>query len=167
MVYLVPSVTQWRYTATDPGNKGWTQSLPYWTSYTTGQFPTASSTRYYANTVTVTESFKSKAVWEAFVYSAGGFILYINGEEVDRVNLPSYPIAAALTPRANVGHNTLCLAEPPAPSWHRVTLPGYKYNSTSYLLVAVEMHPCTTSPVADEFKAIVLPSALGACALRT
>ena len=41
-----------------------------------------------------------------------------------------------------------------------------KYKSASYLLVAVEMHPCTTSPVADEFKAIVLPSALGACAVR-
>ena len=89
MQFLVPALWQWRYSEQDPGNKGWTQSLPYWTSYTTGGFPSVSSTRYYATLVTVTEQYKTMPIWEVDVFSKGGLILYINGQEVNRVNLPA------------------------------------------------------------------------------
>lgn len=60
-------------------------------------------------------------------------------------------------------HSTRCVAAPTAASWHRVTLFGAQYASLSSLLVAVEMHPCTDQPDADEFEAVVIPSMERAC----
>ena len=89
MRYLIPAASLWRYTSVDPQNPSWTQSLPAWSSYNTGSFPTVSGTRYFVQSVTITTAFQSQPILEVDVYTHEGFILYVNGVEVNRFNLPT------------------------------------------------------------------------------
>ena len=87
--YMIPADSLWRYTIVDPLNPGWSQSLPAWSSYYTGSFPAVSSTRYFVQSVTISTAFQSQPILEVDVYTHEGFILYVNGVEVNRFNLPT------------------------------------------------------------------------------
>lgn len=86
--YLLPSQSNWRFTSTQQDTESWIHSEPYWTSYLPGQFPTVSSTRYFARAVTIPESMKTMPVLEIDIFTHEGFIAYVDGVEVSRFNLP-------------------------------------------------------------------------------
>lgn len=148
---MIPAISQWRYTTSDPGNQGWIHTLPNWPSYTTGAFPIYSSTRYFAQSITIDYRFKTLPILEIDVYTREGFILYINGEEVNRYNLPA----------GSVNHNTVCLQTHDAPVWRRVTVSGAQYLNSNSILIAAQVHKGTATGLADEFKLIAMPVAQG------
>ena len=51
--------------------------------------PAVSSTRYFVQSVTISTAFQSQPILEVDVYTHEGFILYVNGVEVNRFNLPT------------------------------------------------------------------------------
>ena len=143
---MIPAISQWRYTVSDPGNAGWTYYLPSWPMTSTGAFPVYSSTRYFAQSVTIDYRFKTMPILEIDVFTREGFILYINGEEVNRYNLPP----------GTVNHNTMCIQTHEAPVWRRVTVSGAQYLNSNSILIAVQVHRGTATGITDEFKLIAM-----------
>lgn len=135
----------------------WTMYSPAWPEYYPGNFPSTTSTRYYTRDVTLTNEYTSKPVLEIAVYTHQGFILYVNGDEVNRFNLPSYVRALLLTRRSGVNHNTMCSETIATSRWVRVSLSGAKYLAGSTIHVAVEVHPDALTASGDDFKAVVIP----------
>ena len=67
----------------------WTIYSQAWPEYYPGNFPSTTTTRYYIRDVTLTNEYTSKPILEIAVYTHQGFILHVNGDEVNRFNLPS------------------------------------------------------------------------------
>ena len=150
--YLISETTSWRYSASDPGNPGWINSIPSsWAQYTPGSFPPATGTRYYALQTTVTSSFQSQPVLEVDIFTHEGFILYLNGVEYNRFNLPL----------VGVSHSTTCTKVLEVGVWKRIRLAGLQFLSSSSLYVAIEVHGANTGSGQDDFKALVVPIAEG------
>lgn len=152
MRFLVSEQSNWRYSNTDPGNPGWTTSIPSgWGQYAPGNFPQSTSTRYYANLLTLTSVYQGMPLLEVDVFTHEGFILYLNGVEYNRFNLPS----------GSISHATPCTQALENGVWKRIRLPALQMLSSSTLMVAVEVHGTGSSSTADDFKARVVPIAEG------
>jgi hypothetical protein len=90
--YMISKDAAWSYSNQAQSTIDWRYSVnPTWSSYNPGLFPTVdANTRYYATSVTVPPSEQSYPSFEFGVYSREGVVVYINGEEVIRKNLPTY-----------------------------------------------------------------------------
>ena len=115
MRFLVSEQSNWRYSNADPGNPGWTTSIPSgWGQYAPGNFPQSTSTRYYANLLTLTSVYQGMPILEVDVFTHEGFILYLNGVEYNRFNLPS----------GSISHATPCTQALENAVWKRIRLPA-------------------------------------------
>ena len=142
----------WRYSASDPGNPGWISSIPSsWSQYAPGSFPAATGTRYYALQTTITSVFAQQPVLEVDVFTREGFILYLNGAEYNRFNLPA----------VGVSHSTPCSKLLEVGVWKRVRLAGSQFLGGASLYVAIEVHGSGSGSGQDDFKALVVPIAEG------
>ena len=77
-------MSSWKY-----ADMSWTIYSQAWPEYYPGNFPSTTTTRYYIRDVTLTNEYTSKPILEIAVYTHQGFILHVNGDEVNRFNLPS------------------------------------------------------------------------------
>ena len=82
-------MSSWKYSNTAPADMSWTIYSQAWPEYYPGNFPSTTTTRYYIRDVTLKNEYTSKPILEIAVYTHQGFILHVNGDEVNRFNLPS------------------------------------------------------------------------------
>ena len=93
----------------------------------------------------------SQPVLEVDIFTHEGFILYLNGAEYNRFNLPT----------VGVSHSTPCTKVLEVGVWKRIRLPGLQFLSSSSLYVAIEVHGANSGSGEDDFKALVVPIAEG------
>lgn len=149
--YTISPTDSWRYTNTAQSTADWYHSVnPSWVAYAPGSFPQVSSnTRYYALSVTVPPMWDGYYSFELGVFSREGVVVYINGEEVMRKNLPIGPVTS----------NTQVTQLDSTSTYMRFIGSRNQYLNEASVLVAIEIHKDfnQTSPYADDFKAYLLP----------
>ena len=118
------------------GDSSWTVAAP-------GSFaavPTTTITRYYRASIELPEDLTGLPAYEIGVYTKYGFIVYVNGVEVSRGNLPD-----------TVTADTPCSATSDAAAYRRISLPVHTL-PTGTLVIAVEIHFSDShAEEADEF----------------
>lgn len=109
-------------------------------------------TRYYRSAITIPTAFEGISAFEVGVFTKYGFILYANGQEVARVNLP-----------ATVDESTPCSSVSESAQYRRVSLPIHLLPTTGSVVIAVEVHfdGERTDSVSDDFKGFFMLIASG------
>ena len=137
--FTIEAPPEWQYSATAQTSSSWTTGELDWTSYT-GNFPApTTTTRYFRRSLqmTGTDNFGIRVTLTV----NGGAVVYVNGQELTRWNLPESDISS--TTQATVSttgkHNYVqLLAALPTP-----------VNDT--YIVAVEVHAGSTTPSSEAF----------------
>ena len=90
-VYMIKTSDSWRYSSQEQSTPDWRYNVnPTWQLLAPGNFPAISTTtRYYSLSITVPPLTGGYPLFEFAVYSREGVIVYVNGEEVIRKNLPA------------------------------------------------------------------------------
>ncbi|KAK8792758.1 hypothetical protein WA158_004922 [Blastocystis sp. Blastoise] len=148
--FTIKSTDSWKYSAVAQSGNQWAASGfadSTWTSYAPGAFPEVSSiTRYFRTTATVPSNKNSFALVDCGVLSKDGVAIYINGQEVYRRNIPTG--ASGSTPATTVDAVS---------AYRRVTFPvTSSFLSGSTVTMAVEVHGASATPVAEDFKGILV-----------
>ena len=156
--FTVSSTDSWKYTTAAQSTSAWasqTFSDNSWTTYAPGHFPAINSiTRYFRYTTNLPASRAVFAIADLGVYSSEGFVLYINGNEVLRRNLPAGTITST-TPASSVDAFA---------AWRRITIPArsdlFKVNGqeTSRVTFAVEVHGTSATPseTVEQFRGVLI-----------
>ncbi|KAK8811373.1 hypothetical protein WA158_003107 [Blastocystis sp. Blastoise] len=139
----------WKYTSIPFSSSSWTSNSYIDTTWNTGihqQFPLYSSiTTYYRYTTSILDL--NAYVYHIKLTTQAGAILYINGNEIYRINLPEGLITAT-TPASSIE---------PEPVTLIISIPAKMYQVTS-LTVAVEIHIIQSLlNTADPFELYILP----------
>ncbi|KAK8802061.1 hypothetical protein WA158_006456 [Blastocystis sp. Blastoise] len=162
--YSLPKSSQWKYSTAVQSDSSWTQStydVTSWSSYSSGSFPAPQSaiTRYYRTTITLPD-LSNFATFELGINAKEGMIVYINGQELNRKNLPNGIITGY----------TLATTLDSTYEYRRITHSIKKYIGTkTQIVIAVEIHPTSTSSspsTTDLFDGFFLPL-FGTCSKRT
>ena len=100
-------------------------------------------TRYYRATVIIPTSFDGISAYEVGAYTKYGYIVYVNGQEVLRANLPE-----------TVEESTPCSSVSESAEYRRVSLPIQTLPTTGSVTIAIAIHfdSDRTSSIVDEFK---------------
>ena len=141
--FTIEAPPEWQYSATAQTSSSWTTGELDWTSYT-GNFPApTTTTRYFRRSIQMigTDNFGIRVTLNI----NGGAVMYVNGQELTRWNLPTGSISS--TTQATVSttgqHSYVqLLAALPTP-----------VNDT--YLVAVEVHAGSTTPSSEAFQCSV------------
>lgn len=90
-VYTVDAQSMWSFSQDGQTNPNWRYSvMPSWQKYKAGEFPGVNrAVRYYAISITVPPLSQGYPLFEFGVYSCEGVVMYVNGVEVARKNLPA------------------------------------------------------------------------------
>ncbi|KAK8797562.1 hypothetical protein WA158_005908 [Blastocystis sp. Blastoise] len=143
---IVPEVSFWKYSAVPQGDNSWTTSSvsTTWQSYVNGNFPASSSmTRYFTMDAYFPSNLpESIAIYEIGVKSGEGIIIYVNGVETYRFNLPTGVITS----------NTAVVATETA-LYRRVTGLFKDISSNTKVTISVEIHGADLTPKAEDFVA--------------
>ena len=149
--YTISTTDSWSYSAAAQSTIDWRYSInPTWEVKAPSVFPTVTSnTRYYARSITVPPMFDGYPSFEVGVYSREGVVLYINGEEVARKNLPLGPVYT----------DTLVTKVDSTSSFLRFIGSRDRYLSGASVVVAIEIHKDYNQTLGyiDDFKAYLLP----------
>ena len=133
----------WKYS--DTTTSGWSDNSfddSAWTAVVPGAFPAIASSatvRYYRTSVTVPTSLEGTPAFEIGIKTKYGFILYADGQEVYRFNLP-----------ADATSTTPCTETMESAAFRRISLPIGKLTQ-SVLKLAVEVHFAQEAEGNDEF----------------
>ena len=130
--YTISTTDSWSYSAAAQSTIDWRYSInPTWEVKAPSVFPTVTSnTRYYARSITVPPMFDGYPSFEVGVYSREGVVLYINGEEVARKNLPLGPVYT----------DTIVTKVDSTSSFLRFIGSRDRYLSGASVVVAIEIH---------------------------
>lgn len=133
----------WKYS--DTTTSGWSENSfndSTWTTVVPGAFPAIASSatvRYYRTSVTVPTSLEGTPAFEIGIKTKYGLVLYADGQEVYRFNLP-----------ADATSTTPCTETMESAAFRRISLPISKITQ-SVLKLAVEVHFAQEAEGDDEF----------------
>ncbi|KAK8800690.1 hypothetical protein WA158_000015 [Blastocystis sp. Blastoise] len=158
--FSVKSTDSWKYINTAQTGNQWTQasfSDAAWIAYSPSKFPVVSTvTRYFRTQVDLPSNKNSFAIGEIGAFTKDGVVIYVNGQEIYRRNVPTG--AAATTPATAIDTEA---------SYKRITFPtSATYLTGSKVTLAIEIHGSSTpSSVAEDFIGYLI-FIYGPCAAR-
>ncbi|KAK8803198.1 hypothetical protein WA158_000892 [Blastocystis sp. Blastoise] len=160
--YLISKSSKWKYSTISQNNISWIFNSDIsnsWSSYSQGSFPSIinDSTRYYLTTITIPD-LSNFAAFELGVYSKEGIIVYINGQELLRRNLPNGIITSS----------TLATKEDTQYMYRRIIQSIQTYfGSSSQVTIAIEIHPKDIITAHNDLFDVFLLPLYGSCSPRT
>ena len=125
-----------------------------WQSYAAGTFPQTpvNTARYYRATVPLPTNIADFAVFEIGANTREGIIIYINGQEIYRHNMPAGPVLAT-TPATAVDTNAAFRRVAHSTKKHLITTPA-----STTAVIAIEIHPMAgQAAAADTFDGYFIP----------
>ena len=139
--------SSWKYSNTASGE--WfapSADDSTWSSASPASFSQIESTvmtRYYRATVTIPTTFEGISAYEVGAYTKYGYIIYVNGQEVLRANLPE-----------TVEESTPCSSVSESAEYRRVSLPIHTLPTTGSVTIAIAIHfdADREESLTDEFK---------------
>ncbi|KAK8791871.1 hypothetical protein WA158_005248 [Blastocystis sp. Blastoise] len=128
--------SSWKYSNVAQSGTTWTQTTfgdASWVATAPGSFPSVTTTtRYYRLNVSVNDA--AAFAIQVYVNTNSGFILYANGEEINRFALPAGVVGADIPST---------VAEESA-TWKSVVIPKAIYGTTGQITLAIEVHASTS-----------------------
>lgn len=162
--YLVSPAATWKYTTTAQSGTSWAQSSfsdASWSSYAAGSFPEVSSvTRYYRTTSSFPLGL-SPSKFAGYLLAGytvnEGIIMYVNGKEVYRYNLPASSSSSTTASDASATEG----------NYKMVSGSAVADLASGTITVAIEVHAASATPSgADTFKGYLF-GLYGDCAFRS
>ncbi|KAK8792931.1 hypothetical protein WA158_005095 [Blastocystis sp. Blastoise] len=149
--FSIISTDSWKYTSEPQVNSQWTSTSfidTSWNSYSPGNFPTVTTiTRYFRKTISMPQDKSIWALYEVGIWAQEGIILYINGNELYRRNLPLNGVSSS----------TIATSVDDTIAYRRVTDSLYSTSITSSsMTIAVELHTDALRQAKEEFKAFLI-----------
>ena len=143
---IIPTSSFWKYSNIPQANESWATNSALttsWPSYFVGTFPAVSTlTRYYKIESPLPADFMANAAMiEVDIKTTDGVLIYVNGVEKYRFNLPEGPINSNVA--ANESFET--------PVYRRVALLAQDLTNTNSITIAVEIHGVSAASKADDF----------------
>lgn len=149
--YTIAVTDSWSYSQNPQSTIDWRYSVnPTWQSGVAGTYPNVNAnTRYFSRSVTVPPMWEGYPSFEVGVFSREGVVLYINGEEVARKNLPLGPVYT----------ETQVTKLDTTSSYLRFIGSRDLFMNGASVTVAVEIHKDYNQTLGyiDDFKAYLLP----------
>ncbi|KAK8801131.1 hypothetical protein WA158_001901 [Blastocystis sp. Blastoise] len=157
--YSISSTSAWKYSNQAQSGNSWTQANfadTTWTSYAPGTFPApTSTTRYFRASGNLPSPITDLAGFEVGAYAKEGVVIYVNGQEVYRRNLPQGTISAT----------TVATAQDTDYAFRRITGSTLSTYVSASVTIAVEIHSLGVNAETEQFKGFLIPFA-GACNYR-
>ncbi|KAK8802096.1 hypothetical protein WA158_006491 [Blastocystis sp. Blastoise] len=141
---VAPS-SSWSYIDSEQSGDDWKLSSFDASSWASGSsFPSIATTRYYRYTITYPNDISQLSAIEVAIMQGSGYVIYIEGQEVTRQNMPT----------GSVTYSTRSTGTDTSNKYKRISVSARQYILSSTFTIAIEVHTQEgSSDTADFFNA--------------